>query len=99
MSATPDPLGAAGFVEQMLAQPEQAPTAPTAPEVPPTAETALTQEPTGAVERAIQSPIEMLRNEGIDLADDSPEAQRFKALESDKEKYKAFLDCLRGKGK
>lgn len=99
MSATPDPLGAAGFVEQMLAQPEQAPTAPAAPEAPPTPETALTQEPTGAVERAIQSPIEMLRSEGIDLADDSPEAQRFKALESDKEKYKAFIDCLRGKGK
>ena len=99
MSATPDPLGAAGFVEQMLAQPEQAPTSPAAPEAPPTPETALTQEPTGAVERAIQSPIEMLRSEGIDLADDSPEAQRFKVLESDKEKYKAFIDCLRGKGK
>lgn len=96
MSTTPDPLGAAGFVEQMLAQPEQA---PTAPEVSPTPETALTQEPTGAVERAIQSPIEMLRNEGIDLADDSPEAQRFKTLEADKEKYRAFLDCLSGKRK
>ena len=78
MSPIPDPLGVGNL---------ELPAAPVTPEAPP-------ETPVGAVEQLTQSPIEMLRAEGITL--DDAETKRFAEFDSEMEAYRKFLDCVRG---
>ena len=78
MSPIPDPLGVGNL---------ELPAAPVTSE-------ALPETPMGAVEQLTQSPIEMLRAEGITL--DDAETKRFAEFDSEMEAYRKFLDCVRG---
>jgi hypothetical protein len=78
MSPIPDPLGVGNL---------ELPAAPVTSE-------ALPETPMGAVEQLTQSPIEMLRAEGITL--DDAETKRFAEFDSEMEAYSKFLDCVRG---